>query len=100
MQRYATLVVLAAALSVGAPAWAASQTVKTVTLSVPSMYCPACPIKIRQALTRVAGVHDVTASFAQRTAVVRFDGSRTSVEQLKQALRDAGHTAVVQAAGR
>ena len=95
MKKFLALLALTVALS--APAWAASQ---TVTLSVPSMYCVACPIKVRQALTRVPGVHDVTASFEQRTAVVRFDGSRTGVEQLKHALRDAGHSAVVQAAGR
>lgn len=39
-----------------APAWAAS---RTVTLSLPGMTCPACPITVNKALSKVEGVSEV-----------------------------------------
>ena len=44
MKTLVTAIVLAAAVS--APVWAATQ---TVTLSVPGMTCPACPITVKKA---------------------------------------------------
>ena len=43
-----------------APVWAAS---KTVTLSVPTMYCSVCPITVKKALTKVTGVSQANATF-------------------------------------
>ncbi len=72
MKRLTTLIALAAALS--APAWAAT---KTVTLSVPGMICAACPITVKTALSKVAGVEKAEVSFAKREAVVTFDDAKT-----------------------
>lgn len=51
MKKLATAIALAVTL--GAPAWAAT---KTVTLSVPDMTCASCPITVKMALFKVAGV--------------------------------------------
>lgn len=64
---------------------------RTITLSVPSMDCPVCPITVRKALTRVAGVSQVEVNFDKRVAIVTFDDARTSVEALTQATRNAGY---------
>jgi mercuric ion binding protein len=77
----ATLVVLAA--SIGA-AWAAP---RTVTLSVPTMDCPVCPITVKKALTKVPG--------DKREATVTFDDAKTTPEALTKATKDAGYPSTV-----
>ncbi len=56
-----------------------SATIRTVTLAVPSMDCPVCPITVKKALTQVPGVSQVSVNFDQREAVVVFDDARTNV---------------------
>lgn len=73
---------------------------RLVTLSVPTMDCPTCPITIKKALTKVSGVHGVKVNFEQRTTVVIFDDSRASVDQLTRATRDAGYPSLVKDGGR
>jgi len=82
---------LALAALVG-PALAATQ---TVTLSVPGMTCPVCPITVKKALSNVAGVSKTAVNYDKREAVVTFDDSRTSVQKLTRATEDAGYPASV-----
>lgn len=70
------------------PVWAAS---KTVTLSVPTMYCAVCPITVKKALTKVPGVIQADVSLDKRQATVTFNDSRTSVDALTDATFDAGY---------
>lgn len=86
MTKLAMLVALATALA--APAWAAT---KTVTLSVPGMTCAACPITVKQALSKVDGVQKAEVSYEKREAVVTFDDARTDVAALTKATTDAGY---------
>ena len=64
---------------------------KTVTLSVPGMYCASCPITIKGSLTAVPGVAKVVVSLAQKTAVVTFDDAKTAVPALITATTNAGY---------
>ena len=75
-----------------APVWATTQ---TVTLSVPGMTCPVCPITVKKALSRVEGVSKVDVTFENRKAVVTFDDVKTSVQQLTKATEDAGYPSSV-----
>jgi mercuric ion binding protein len=70
------------------PALAAS---RTVTLAVPGMTCPVCPITVKKALKAVPGVSKVDVSFAKKDAVVTFDDAKTSVAALTKATADAGY---------
>jgi len=70
------------------PAFAAP---KTVTLSVPSMDCPVCPITVKKALTGVPSGSAAEVSLGKRQAKVTFDDAKTNVEALTQATRDAGY---------
>lgn len=74
------------------PAWAAPQ---TVTLSVPGMTCPVCPITVKKALSSVEGVSKTSVNFEKREAVVSFDDARTSIQALTKASEDAGYPASV-----
>lgn len=84
---------LALAAMIAAPVWAAPQ---TVTLAVSKMTCAACPITVKQALSRVPGVTEVSVSFETKQATVVFDDSRTAVAALTQATTDAGYPSTVE----
>ncbi len=90
MKKLAALISLAATLS--APAWAAT---KTVTLSVPGMTCEACPITVKKALSKVAGVEKAEVSFEKREAVVTFDDAKTNADALTKATANAGYPSSV-----
>ena len=64
---------------------------KTVVLSVPDMNCSACPITVRKALEKVAGVQNVRASLEPPEASVTFDDAKTSIEKLTEATKKAGY---------
>lgn len=70
------------------PVWAAP---RTVTLAVPSMDCPVCPITVKKALSKVPGVSQAEVNFGKRQATVTFDDTKTSVDALTQATGNAGY---------
>jgi periplasmic mercuric ion binding protein len=73
---------------IGAPVWAAPQ---TVTLAVSKMTCAACPITVKKALSRVPGVTAVSVSLEKKQATVVFDDAQTTVAALTRATTDAGY---------
>ena len=84
IKTFSISLLLAAAL----PALAAT---KTVTLSIPSMTCPVCPITVKKALNAVPGVSRVDVNFAKKDAVVTFDDAKTSVAALTKATANSGY---------
>lgn len=75
-------------VAITAAVWAAPQ---TVTLAVPGMTCAACPITVKTAIAKVAGVNKVDVNFDKREAVVTFDDAKASVQKLTQATENAGY---------
>lgn len=86
MKKLLPLVALIAAFA--APVWANPQ---TATLSVPGMTCSACPLTVKQALSKVPGVSKTDVSFEKRQAVVSFDDAKTNLQALTKATADAGY---------
>lgn len=86
MKKLLPVVALIAAFA--APAWAAMQ---TVTLSVPGMTCAACPLTVKQSLSKVQGVSKTEVSYEKKQAVVSFDDAKTNVQALTKATADAGY---------
>jgi len=74
------------------PVWAATQ---TVTLSVPDMNCPACPITVKKSLTKIDGVENVKVNFDKREATVVFDDTKTATGKLTKATELAGYPSSV-----
>lgn len=64
---------------------------KTVTLAVKNMTCAVCPITVKKALNKVAGVTKTEVNYEHKEAVVIYDDARTSVEALIKATTDAGY---------
>jgi len=69
---------------------------REVTLSVPDMSCPMCPITVRKALAGVDGVHEAHASLEGKQARVLFDPARTDIDALLAAVAEAGFSATAQ----
>ena len=74
--------------------------VQTVTLSVPGMNCPVCPITVKKALEKVDGVKKAQVEFKQREAKVTFDDAITSTDKLMQATSDAGYPSTLKGAAK
>ncbi|GAB4113934.1 MAG: hypothetical protein Tsb0027_01790 [Wenzhouxiangellaceae bacterium] len=66
---------------------------REITLAVPGMNCPMCPITVRKALARVDGVSEAAASLEHQQAHVVFDPAKTSIDALIAAVAAAGFTA-------
>lgn len=79
------------------PAWAA---VQTVTLAVPGMTCPVCPITVKKALQKVTGVTQIEVSYEKKEAVVTFDDAKTTAESLTRATAGAGYPSTVKGTAR
>lgn len=73
-------------------AWA---DLKSVSLAVPGMDCPVCPITVRKALENVEGVHKVTVEYETRMVMVDYDDARVALPGLTQATADAGFPSTV-----
>lgn len=92
MKYSCVLLAAAAAIALNSPARAATQ---TITLDVPTMDCPVCPITVKKALTKVPGVSQAKVDFDKREAVVTFDDTRASAQTLTQATGNAGYPSSV-----
>jgi mercuric ion binding protein len=77
-----------AALILAAPAWASP---KTITLNVSGMTCAACPITVKKALEKVAGVSKVEVRFERKQVLVTFDDSKTNTDALVKTTTNAGY---------
>lgn len=63
---------------------------KTVTLSIPTMTCPVCPITVKKSLEKISGVSKVNVDFETKTAIVIFDPQKVEIKELTKATTDAG----------
>lgn len=64
---------------------------KKILVSVPTMYADHHVLRLREALLAVAGVSEVRASAATRSAAVEYDETVTSEEAIQGAAAEAGY---------
>ncbi len=69
---------------------ATKTTLETISLSIPKMSCPACPIIVKKALKKVSGVTKVTTDLVKQNATVTFDPKKTDKDKIKEATKNAG----------
>ncbi len=86
------LLALAIFSAVAQPLWAAPQ---SITLVVPGMNCASCPITVKKALTKVAGVEKAEINLDRREVRVGFDDTKTTALVLMKATKDAGYPSTV-----
>ena len=62
----------------------------TRTFAVGNMTCATCPITVKTAMSRVAGVRTVTVDFAAKTATVTYDPTRANPSTIAAASTNVG----------
>lgn len=101
MKRYLTAAALALTGVAGfatmtiAPsqALAAPTTEQTRTFAIRNMTCATCPIAVKSAMSRVAGVKTVKVDFDTKIAVVTFNPSVATPAKIAAASTDVGYPA-------
>jgi copper chaperone CopZ len=63
----------------------------TRRFDVTGMTCGGCERALGRAVSRVPGVQDVSASHADRVAIVTYDEGVTTPEAIAAAIRQAGY---------
>ncbi len=74
---------------------AEKQDSQTVTFTIEKMTCATCPITVRKAMEKVAGVLSVETDYESRTATVVFDPSKADTDAIAAASTNAGYPATV-----
>lgn len=64
---------------------------KTEIIKVTGMTCGGCVSVVTKTLNAVNGVSDVNVSLSTTEAVVQYDETLTSLEELKFVLKEAGY---------
>ena len=75
-----------------APAAIAAEA-QTLTFVIENMTCELCPLTVKTAMGKVAGVQSVEIDFEAKTATVVFDPSLTDPAAIAAASTDAGYPA-------
>ncbi len=86
-------IVLAALLAAFSSPLLAAQ--KTVTLGVPGMTCGACPITVKKAISKVNGVTQTEVDFDKKQAMVTYDDTKASADQIMRATANAGYPSTI-----
>lgn len=66
-------------------------TLQEITLQIEGMTCTGCATTVATALNRLDGVADVTVTYTPPQAVVQFDESIVSIDELTSATTNAGY---------
>ncbi|EQD37815.1 Mercuric transport protein periplasmic component, partial [mine drainage metagenome] len=72
---------------VPASLWAAP---RSLTLDVPGMTCPTCPVTIEKALLKQPGVTGVTVHYRKKELVVAFDDTKTTAAAIMKSTASVG----------
>lgn len=83
---------LPAALSIAALGASAAEP-RNVTLDIKGMTCPTCPLTVKVALKKQAGVQDVKLDAPHNAAAVTFDPDKVSADQLAKVVTELGYPA-------
>ena len=73
---------------------AAGQSKEQIEISIKGMTCAGCEQHVEHEINQLAGIVSVKASHEKANAVVEFDNSRTSIEELKSAIARTGYEVV------
>ncbi|MFT6656973.1 cation transporter [Maritalea sp.] len=68
---------------------------QTVQLSVPGMTCASCPFIVKGAISRLDGIIDVQTSLEDLSAIVVFEDTLTSIQDIINSTVSVGYESSV-----
>lgn len=89
------LFAIAIVLAIAADAGGAMAAERSVTMAIQNMTCAACPYIVQKSMSAVDGVEKVDVSFEDKTATVTFDDTKTTVDAIASASKNAGYPAAL-----
>lgn len=66
---------------------------KEVKLNIEGMHCEGCSTRLQRVLNNQDGVEEAKVSLENKEAVIKYDENQVNVEELKEAVVDAGFEA-------
>ena len=63
---------------------------KEIKLKIEGMHCTGCSNRLEKVLNNTDGVEKATVSFEQKQAIITYNENQIDIEQIKQAIQDAG----------
>ena len=66
---------------------------KKIVLGIEGMHCEGCVNRLTKVLNGLDGVNDAKVSLENKNAVIEYDEDKIEIEDLKQAVSDAGFEA-------
>ena len=67
---------------------------KEINLKVKGMHCEGCSSRLTKILNNLDGVSDAKVSLENKKADLEYDEEQISIENIKEAISDAGFEAV------
>lgn len=63
---------------------------QSIQIKINGMICMGCVNSVKTVLEKISGVNDADVSLEQALAIIQYDAEKTSTDQFKQAIQDAG----------
>ena len=70
-----------------------ADTVATASIHASSMVCGSCAKTVKNAVTRIEGVKEVSVDLESKMVQVKYIPEKTTLESLEKAITDAGYDA-------
>ncbi len=64
---------------------------QTAEFKITGMTCEACTLHVAKEVNKVPGILDLQVSYAHANAVVKFDKSKTTLQQVQKAIKLTGY---------
>ncbi len=69
-----------------------SNSIESASFNIKGMSCKACETEVNNELHKVAGVIDAQTFYDKGTSIVKYDRSKATIDQLKNAITNTGYT--------
>ena len=63
---------------------------KEIELKIEGMHCAGCSTRLERVLNNLEGVEEAKVSLEEKQATIKFDETKTNIENIKEAIADAG----------
>lgn len=63
---------------------------KEIKLKIEGMHCAGCSTRLERILNNLEGVEEAKVSLEEKQATIKFDETKTNIENIKETIEDAG----------
>lgn len=71
-----------------------SSNIQKISLKIEGMTCDACQEHVNHAVNELTGIIDIKTSYSDGNAIVKFDSTKASIEDIEQAVNSTGYVVI------